>query len=1590
MVSRTSFLIALAMALVRVNAEDAWPLSCSLSCGGKNQCTEVCQGEQTQTQACKRQAPCPDLKEQECANNPPTPCSFTVWTEWSPQGCTGLVKRTREIQTVNKCGGDPCSGALEETNANLTVLNSEGCSPKKDCAFADWEEWSSCGASLGGQRDRKRTIKTTPSNGGKACRGPLSQTQVCGSSKITLDCELSDWLDWGHCDKTCGGGEMARFRSVVQRAEGGGQACEGELAESMGCGAGDCPAEACKLADWSEWDSCTSLAGQPRLQTYRQRVVAEPGNGGEGCVGELMETKECHNTVVAINCVLGDWTTWTECSKTCEGGQTSRTREIATPAANGGAACDGTLQETEGCNTQDCHRDAEHSCHVEAWSEWGECKVESKIPCASGQQSRKRDLLAGAVELGLGCIDMALEELRGCEPESKNASCPTSLDQDCLWNDWTAWSTCTEPCNGGQQWRSRDISKDPLGSGARCPAHNMTEVQACNTQKCDVVCTNGTWADWSVWSECSRTCRGGEQWRSRRVAEPASSCGYAPEGASMEVERCNVDVDCPQDSDCELSDWEDWGECSKSCNGVQTASRTIQKHGAGMGKLCGSLFMQEAEGVENGQGVALEKTEACNTGCANISNVDCAASDWADWAACSSTCGDGQTFRSRSVKTFPSGNGKLCEDELIETKGCNSTAACPAPVNCTWGDWSDWGECTKCGGQKNRHRSIAKMPANGGAVCSGESAVDTARCQRTCGQATGFCIWEEWSEWGSCSKTCGNGEKSRNRDLLFTTTAAADAVATAASAEDCNASATEMGVCEQASCPTCEPKDCQLSEWSEWSKPTDCSKYTGLCTRSRTIIVNNTECGKPCDGTMEDSKECLYHQCSLKTDCELGDWSTWSSCINATQMYRYREVVVAPANGGEACIGELNQTETCGASDMAPEDCVLEDWSVWGPCDKPCGGGKMYRKRVYSEAANDGRACQGPLAGMPVSTEEFRPCNNHTCESADSSLTDSCSMAAWSEWTACSSTDEQVYRERHILHPATCTGQSCGGSMKETKLCDNADLATNVDCEFDDWEDWSTCSATCDGGEAQRSRKIKVAARGDGKPCSGAQVDVKACHTEACTGKEDCKLSEWKAWGVCQAQCGEGYQTRHRTVITEARRGGEGCNSSLAEVQPCIGTNCSGNQSQAVDCKWSPWNEWSPCVKAAGVCGYGYKTRNRGIAVLPSNGGQLCTPWSQSEVAVAKNCYGQPKCCVDGQWGDWTEWGKCSATCGGGIKSRSRVQAIQETWCGMPPAGSDIEYDDCGTEGHCEENVDCKLEDWTEWSACSLPCQGVQKRTRGIAANATGKGKQCTGSLEEHLRCNPGPGQGIPPGCSNASANEDCQMQPWSEWTSCSVTCGSGSVTRQRAILAPPKAGGLECETNMEEIGPCTSPLACFTDPGRVDCVWAEWSEWGACDETQHEKSRSRGYKVHKVGDGIACAGSSKDTAPCGECQVGEYYCMWEDWGAYSECSSPCGTGAYSTRKRKLKVVGAAEVNKTSSVVQRYSIRENVDLQAQLDSAKRQQTQELGFAFVGGAAALLVLLPVVSRMRARESSSLDPRYDRIGEERQDLEGSAFE
>ena len=68
---------------------------------------------------------------------------------------------------------------------------------------------------------------------------------------------------------------------------------------------------------------------------------------------EILNTITLYFLICKVNCEWGSYGEWSSCSKSC---YQSRTRLIATPASNGGQACEGNASERRNCSTDACRK----------------------------------------------------------------------------------------------------------------------------------------------------------------------------------------------------------------------------------------------------------------------------------------------------------------------------------------------------------------------------------------------------------------------------------------------------------------------------------------------------------------------------------------------------------------------------------------------------------------------------------------------------------------------------------------------------------------------------------------------------------------------------------------------------------------------------------------------------------------------------------------------------------------------------------------------------------------------------------------------------------------------------------------------------------------------------------------------------------------------------------------------------------------------------------------------------------------------------------------------------------------------------------
>ncbi|KAI7799480.1 hemicentin-1 isoform X1 [Triplophysa rosa] len=338
----------------------------------------------------------------------------------------------------------------------------------------------------------------------------------------------------------------------------------------------------------------------------------------------------------------------------------------------------------------------------------------------------------------------------------------------------------------------------------------------------------------------------------------------------------------------------------------------------------------------------------------------------------------------------------------------------------------------------------------------------------------------------------------------------------------------------------------------------------------------------------------------------------------------------------------------------------------------------------------------------------------------------------WMEWGACSvSCGTGVQRRlRQCTKPLPANGgRHCSGSASETRNCKGKPCP--VDGNWSEWSSWEECSRTCSQGNRTRVRTCSNPhAQHGGRACEGKAVEAIMCSIRPCPVAGN--WGAWLPWSPCSETCGKGMQTRLRLCNNPPPSfNGPTCEGLDTQTQVCNERNCP------VDGKWSSWVSWGACSVS---CGGGTRQRTRVCASpAPQHGGRQC---EGNDIHI-DFCNSEP-CPVHGNWGPWNSWGSCSRTCNGGQMRRYRTcDNPRPANGGRACTGSDAQIQKCNTAS-CP--VDGKWSSWESWSECSASCGGGERTRVRLCNNPSpsNNGRLCPGDSSQLSRCNIQPCPGGP------------------------------------------------------------------------------------------------------------------------------------------------------------------------------------------------------------------------------------------------------
>ncbi|XP_063691535.1 SCO-spondin-like [Bolinopsis microptera] len=1082
--------------------------TCSVECGG---------GTQTRTRNC----------------NSPLPANGGVECEGD----------TEDKQSCNEqaCAGSGTAEACEHSGIPISINCGEEMINIKHAAYGVYSNENTCGLSYGGdcisetslQAMKERcdgknfcAVEALNSIFGDPCGGIykyLTATWECHSG-LKVDGGWGDYGDWSTCSVECGGGTQKRTRNCDSPLPAnGGAECEGDTEEIQSCNeqacAGSGTAEACEHSGIPISINC----GEEMINikhaaygVYSNENTCGLSYGGD-CISEtsLQAMKErCDGknscAVEALNSIFGD---------PC--------------CSNGGAECEGDIEEIQSCNEQAC-----------AGSGTAEACEHSGIPIAINCGEEMINIKHAAygvysnentcgLSYGGDCISETSLQAMKERCDGKNSCAVEALN-----------SIFGDPCGGIYKYLTAtwECHSGLKAMKERCDGKNSCAVEALNSifgDPCGGIYKYLT-ATWECHSENSaEACEHSGIPISINCGEEMINIKHAAYGVYSNENTCGLSYggDCISETSLQAM--------KERCDGKNSCA--VEALNSIFGDPCGGIYKY------------LTATWECHSGL----KVDGGWGDYGDWSTCSVECGGGTQTRTRNCDSpLPANGGAECEGDTEETQSCNEQAcagsgtaeACehsgiPISINCgeeminikhaAYGVYSNENTCgLSYGGDCISETSLQAMKER----CDGKNSCAVEALNSIFGDpcggiykyltATWECHsglkvdggWGDYGDWPTCSVECGGGTQTRTRNC--------DSPLPANGGVECEGDTEETQSCNEQACAgsgtaeACEHSGIPISincgkeminikhaAYGVYSNENTCGlSYGGDCISETSLQAMKERCdgknscavealnsifGDPCGGIYKYLTATWECHSELKVDGGWGDYGDWSTCSlecgGGTQTRTRNCDSPLPANGGAECEGDTEETQSCNEQACAGSGTAEACEHSGIPISINCGEEMINIKHAAYGVYSNENTCGRSYGGDCISETSLQAMKER-CDGKNS-----CAVEALN----------------------SIFGDPCGGIYKYLTATWECHSGLKVDGGWGDYGDWSTCSVECGGGTQTRTRNCDspLPANG-GAECEGDTEEIQSCNEQACAGSGTAEACEHSGIPI-SINCGE-------------------------------------------------------------------------------------------------------------------------------------------------------------------------------------------------------------------------------------------------------------------------------------------------------------------------------------------------------------------------------------------------------------------------------------------------------------------------------------
>ncbi|XP_072746118.1 spondin-1 isoform X2 [Anoplolepis gracilipes] len=483
----------------------------------------------------------------------------------------------------------------------------------------------------------------------------------------------------------------------------------------------------------------------------------------------------------------------------------------------------------------------------------------------------------------------------------------------CKVTEWNEWDPCPVTCGRGKQLRQRHYINQAIAYSNKCNI-SQTERKFCygpactssglynvllNSDKCEL-------SSWSPWTACSATCGKSVKTRSRifRQKKFRKECMAVPNGPKLQQS-----VDCEK-KPCEGEDMEEVRELNHLNVDDEEENYADEK-------------------VDRNEEILQKWLQKC---------PDDLYTEWSPWQPCTSTCGPSYKVRSRTYKDM---YGLNKDDDLNREECKMDQTSCVS-------------ELPTCDFSKDEAEKICSEPMEKG-HCS-------------------LHIWRVYfdKQRGSCRFFSYSGCDGNRNNF--------------ATEQDCN------NVCGQFQ----RELKANISAIMKNLKVS----LSSVLSYHIPVQQQRSSKAKRAQHEKEDFKGIqagsqIMESSENKVDCQVTEWSKWSRCENCRGYSISTRETVPPQGGGKSCPKKLIRKKKCRKippcslqgdgtgrrfhrdKNIEPNEisvnCKVTPWSRWSKCSATCG--EAFRSRVRSVMVPP----RGSWAKLCPALAEFKKCRTIDC-----------------------------------------------------------------------------------------------------------------------------------------------------------------------------------------------------------------------------------------------------------------------------------------------------------------------------------------------------------------------------------------------------------------------------------------------------------------------------------------------------------------------------------------------------------------------------------------------------------------------------------